>query len=129
MNYFLHLLIMMNIYLPLILGMNLLTGYSNMISLCQSAFYGIGAYLAAFFISKMGLGFLPSLLFVSIGAIVASMLISLPSLKLHGDYFVLSTLAFMLLTFSVMYNWIPVTNGPYGISGIPRPVIFNIIRV
>ncbi len=129
MNYLLHLLIMMNIYLPLILGMNLLAGYSNMISMCQGAFYGIGAYITAIVIVKMNLGFMPAISLVCLGAILFSLVISLPSLKLHGDYFVLATLAFMMVTFSIMYNWIPVTNGPYGISGIPRPTLLGIVKI
>lgn len=129
MNYFFHIIIMVNIYIPLILGMNLLVGYSNMISLCQGAFYGIGAYLTVFFLATLNLGFFLSLSLVCLGAILVSFFISLPSLKLHGDYFVLATLGFMMVTFSIMYNWISVTNGPYGISGIPKPSILNIISV
>lgn len=129
MEYYLHILIMINIYILLILGMNLLLGYTNLLSLCHAAFYGIGAYLTVFALVKLNLSFFPALIFVCAGTVVASLVISLPSLRLHGDYFILVTLGFMMVVFSIMYNCVPLTNGPYGILGIPRPTFFGLIKV
>lgn len=54
---------------------------------------------------------------------ILSWLISIPSLKLKGDYFVLASLAFQSVVFGVLMNWITVTRGPYGISNVPRPSV------
>jgi branched-chain amino acid transport system permease protein len=129
MAYYLHILIMINIYILLILGMNLLLGYTNLLSLCQAAFYGIGAYLTVFALVNLNLSLIPALALVFTGTIITSLLISLPSLRLHGDYFILVTLGFMMVVFSVMYNWVGLTNGPYGISGIPKPTFLWLFKI
>jgi branched-chain amino acid transport system permease protein len=48
---------------------------------------------------------------------------------LKGDYFVLATLAFQMIVFTVLYNWTNVTRGPYGIPGIPPVKILGIWTV
>jgi branched-chain amino acid transport system permease protein len=53
------------------------------------------------------------------------LLIAYPALRLRGDYFLLATLGFQLIVFTILYNWVGVTKGPYGISGIPSPVLFG----
>ena len=56
---------------------------------------------------------------------VASLLISLPSLRLHDDYFVIATFGFQMILVSIFNNWIDLTRGPLGIPGIPRPSLFG----
>ena len=129
MAYYLHILIMINIYVLLVLGMNLLLGYTNLLSLCHAAFYGIGAYLTVFALVNLNMSLIPALALVFTGTIITSLLISLPSLRLHGDYFILVTLGFMMVVFSVMYNWVGLTNGPYGISGIPKPTFLGLFKI
>jgi branched-chain amino acid transport system permease protein len=50
---------------------------------------------------------------------------SLPSWRFKGDIFIIATIAVQSMTFSILYNWRSVTNGPYGLSGIPRPDLFG----
>src|SRR2546425_10517500 len=54
-----------------------------------------------------------------------SLFVSLPALRLHGDYFVIATFGFQMILFSIFNNWMAVTRGPFGIMGIPRPVVFG----
>jgi len=121
MNYLLHILIMCEIYLILALAMNLLAGYSGMLSMTQAAFYGIGAYTTALLLTKAGLSFPLALT----GAVLFNLLACLPviwfSIRLRDLFFALATLAWQIVLFSVMFNWIVVTNGPFGITGIPKP--------
>jgi branched-chain amino acid transport system permease protein len=58
-------------------------------------------------------------------AVVISFVISLPSLRVHGDYFVIATFGFQMILFSIFNNWMELTRGPLGIPGIPQPVIFG----
>jgi branched-chain amino acid transport system permease protein len=51
--------------------------------------------------------------------------VSVPSLRLHDDYFVIATFGFQMVIFSIFNNWIGLTRGPYGITGIPQPVLFG----
>ena len=126
MNYLLHILIMINIYAILTLSLNIVVGFSGLLSLCQAAFYGIGAYITTLLMMKAGLGFLPALAVAIFGAGLLGYVIALPSLRLKGDYFVLATLGFQIIIFVVLYNWVAVTRGPYGIPGIPQPHIFGL---
>lgn len=125
MNYLYHLLVMINIYTILALSLNLLVGYAGLLSMCQASFYGLGAYISTLLIMRAGFGFIPSLIIAIGGSVMLSYLISFPSLRLRGDYFVLATLGFQVITFAILYNWISVTRGPYGIPGIPSPRIFS----
>lgn len=125
MNYLLHILIMCEIYLILALAMNLLAGYSGLLSLTQAAFYGIGAYAAALLLTQTGTSFPLALL----GAIAFNLIACLPvvwfAIRLRDLFFVLATLAWQVIVFAILYNWIPFTNGPFGITGIPKPELFG----
>jgi len=125
MNYLLHVLIMINIYAVLALSLNLLVGYTGLLSLCHAAFYGLGAYISTLLMVELGLGFWPALVLAVLGTVLLSFTISVPSLRLKGDYFVLASLGFQVIVFAVLYNWTDVTNGPHGIPGIPRPTLFG----
>jgi branched-chain amino acid transport system permease protein len=121
MEYLLHILIMVNIYVILVLAANLPVGMASLLSMCQAAFYGIGAYLGAWFLLQFThLPILAVAVAVMLPTGLASLLVSHASIKLKGDYFVLATLGFQMITYTILYNWIPVTKGPYGIPGIPR---------
>lgn len=126
MNYYLHLIVLLELYLVLSLSLNLMVGYTGLLTLAHAAFYGIGAYLTTLLMIEFGLGFLPALSLAITGAIVLSFLISFASLRFRGDYFILVTLAFQVITFTIFYNWVEVTRGPYGITNIPQPRLFGI---
>jgi branched-chain amino acid transport system permease protein len=126
MNYLLYILVMISVYSILALSLNLLVGYTGLLSLCHAAFYGIGAYTSTLLVMELGFGFLPSLLLAMVATALLSLTISIPSLRLKGDYFVLASLGFQVIAFAVLYNWVGLTGGPFGISGIPRPNIFGI---
>ena len=129
MNYIFHILIMINIYIILTLSTNLLLGMTNMLSLGQAAFYGIGAYLTVFALEILGLPLIPALLFVIILTALSSLVVAYSSLRLKGDYFVLTTLGFQLIIYTILYNWVAVTKGPFGISGIPAPKLFGVFVI
>lgn len=125
MNYFLHLLVYFEIYAIVALSLNLLIGYGGLLQVAHAAYYGIGAYTAALLWTKLGWGFLPGLLVGALSAAVLSLLVSLPAWRFRGDYFVMISIAVQTLIYAVLYNWTELTNGPFGISGISRPVIID----
>jgi branched-chain amino acid transport system permease protein len=126
MNYIFHILVIINIYIILSLSLNLLVGYTGLFSLCQAAFYGIGGYVTATLTVYYDMSFFTSLVIGIAMVIPISILISAPSIRLKGDYFILATLAFQIIVYSIFYNWISVTRGPYGIPGISKPSIFGL---
>jgi len=133
MNYVMHVLVYLEIYAVAALGLNIVAGYCGVMSLCHASFVAIGAYAYALATLAAGLSFAPALgVAIAVGA-AASVAVSLPALRLRGDFLVLGTLAVQSLTYNLLYNWSDVkapigswanlTNGPFGISGIPRPAL------
>lgn len=118
MEYLLHIIIMLNIYVILVLSANLPAGMANLLSMCQAAFYGIGAYISAYFLMRFDLPFIVVASIVMLATGLFSYIVSLASIKLKGDYFILATLGFQMIVYTILYNWTDVTRGPYGIPGI-----------
>lgn len=119
MDYFLDIVIMAGIYSILVLSANLTVGMANLFTLCQAAFYGIGAYMGAFFLLHFNLPFTLVALAVMLVAGAASLLLSFASNRLKGDFFMLATLGFQALFSAILFNWDSVTGGDKGIKGIP----------
>ena len=126
MEYLLHIGIMLCIYIILVLSTNLTVGMANLLTMCQAAFYGIGAYIGTYFLMQFNLPFVVIALLVMLATGLTSLLISFASVKLKGDYFILGTLGFQMIVYTILYNWISVTRGPYGIPGIPSIKLFGV---
>ena len=129
MEYVFHILIMLNIYILLVLSANLTIGMANLLTMCQAAFYGIGAYIGTFFLMQFHVPLLVILAVVALVTGAFSLMVSYASVKLKGDYFVLATMGFQLIVYTILYNWTPVTRGPYGIPGIPGIRAFGIWEI
>ncbi|MGJ3242199.1 MAG: branched-chain amino acid ABC transporter permease [Opitutales bacterium] len=135
MNYLLHLVIYFNIYAMVALSLNLVVGYCGMLTLAHAGYYAIGAYAYALLALNLGWDFIPAVMAGAALSGVLSLAVSLPSWRLKGDFFVLASLAVQALIFSALYNWSSpqeplgswrnLTNGPFGITGIPRPTFFG----
>lgn len=125
MNYIYHLLIYLDIYLIIAMSLNLLMGYAGLLQIAHAAYFGIGAYTAALLMVNLGFGFVPALIASAVISGILSLLISLPAWRFKGDYFVMLSLAVQIALYSLMYNWQGLTNGPFGITGISKPVIFG----
>lgn len=107
------------IYTILVLSMNLTVGMAKILSLCHAAFYGIGAYLGTFILMHLNVPFLAIAVVVMSVTGATSYIISYASNKLRESYFILASLGFQIIVYTVLYNWTSFTKGPYGIAGIP----------
>jgi len=125
MEYLLHILVLGAVYTVLTVSLDLLAGRTGLLSIAQAAFYGIGAYTSALLVTQVEAPFLVGLLAGVAVAVLISFIVSLPSLRLHDDYFVIATFGFQMILFSIFNNWIGLTRGPMGIPGIPQPVILR----
>ncbi len=126
MNYLFHISVMLEIYILLALSANQKVGLSGLLSLAQAVFYGLGAYAAAVTITKFGFSYWLALPAAMLTCVIAALIFSFIAGKVRELYFSLATLALQIIFFSVVYNWIPITNGSYGISGIANPEIFGL---
>lgn len=129
MEYILHIVIMICIYMVLVLSANLPVGMANLLTMCQAAFYGIGAYIGTFLLMQFDLPFILLAILVMGFTGFFSMIVSYASVKLKNDYFILGTLGFQMIAYTILYNWTDVTRGPYGIPGIPTIKLFGIVEL
>lgn len=125
MEYLLHILILIGIYVILSISLNLLVGYAGLLSIAQAAFYGVGAYIAALMALKLHSPFLINIICAVFLSGILGALVGSPSLRIRDDYFLIATFAFQVITFSILNNWVSFTGGPMGLPGIPTPVILG----
>lgn len=125
MEYILHILILICIYCIVGMSLNLVAGYTGLISIAHAAFYGIGAYTAALLALNYGVNFLIAIPAAVIVAAFFGFVIGFPSLRIRDDFFVIATFGLQVIMFSIMNNWMQLTNGPLGLPGIPQPELFG----
>jgi branched-chain amino acid transport system permease protein len=106
-----------------VLGLNVLMGYTGIASFGQAGFVAIGAYVAVLLGKYFGQSFWVGLLVAPLVAALAGALLALPAVRSRGPFLVMITAAFGLVVWQVASTWVPVTGGPMGISAIPRPTI------
>jgi branched-chain amino acid transport system permease protein len=126
MDYFVHIAILIGIYSILALSLNLIVGYTGLLSITQAAFYGIGAYTTAILLTSFGMNFFLSIIIGMIITGLISLAIGYVLSKFDGDYFALGSFGFNIIVYSIFLNWQSLTRGPLGIPGIAKPVLFNI---
>jgi branched-chain amino acid transport system permease protein len=106
------------IWLIILLGLNLLTGYSGQISLGHGAFIAVGAYIAAILMNDYSVPVFAAVLAAGLLTGVVGFLIGIPALRLSGPYLAIATLALMIvlpdiLKHHLVERW---TGGVMGIS-------------
>jgi len=138
-SYVSHLLVMLGIYLLLAYSLNLVTGFGGLIVFCHAIFYGIGAYAYALSRLRTGapgvqveellwagsLGWLPGVLLAGGASVLLAGGIGWVCLRFRGDHFIFATLGFQMIVFVLLYNWVELGRGPFGIYGIPRPSVLG----
>lgn len=107
-------------------GLNVVVGFAGLLDLGYVAFYAVGAYSFALLATNFDLGFWVCLPMAGMLAAGWGLMLGFPVLRLRGDYLAIVTLAFGEIIRVVLLNWYEFTNGPDGISGIPRPTLFGI---
>lgn len=109
-------LILINVILAV--SLNLIVGFTGQLCLGHAGFMAVGAYISAILTLKTNM---PLILGIIIGGIIASLfalLIGIPTLKLTGDYFAITTLAFGEIIKVIIMN-MDYLGGASGLSGIP----------
>jgi len=114
------------IYVMLGWGLNIVVGLAGLLDLGYVAFYAVGAYSYALLAKTFGLTFWILLPLAGILSSFWGLLLGFPVLRLRGDYLAIVTLAFGEIIRLILINWVDLTNGYAGISGIPRPSFFGL---
>jgi len=118
MEYFISLLILASINVILATSFNLILGYGGLLSVAQPIFFALGAYCSALISIYFDIPVILSIFLASSVAGVFAFGVSLPSLRVSGDYLVVSTLGFQLGTLHIINN-IEITGAAGGLSNIP----------
>jgi branched-chain amino acid transport system permease protein len=122
-HYFIANLILINLIAAI--GLQLLVGFTGLLSLGHAAFLGVGAYTSALFITKLGAPFLLSILAAGLVSALCGIIVGIPSLRIKGFYLMVATLAFQFIIDYIIIHWESVTRGIRGIE-LPTPHIFGI---
>lgn len=119
MEYILHILVISGIYSILTLSLNLVVGYTGLVSIGHAAFFCVGAYISALLSLNLGLSPWIGLIAGACGAALLGVIIGMPSLRLKGDYLALATFGAGVIIYQIAKNWVSLTRGPMGLPGIP----------
>jgi branched-chain amino acid transport system permease protein len=101
-------------------GLNILYGYSGLVSLGHGAFFAIGAYGMGWGLLNTGLSFPVLLLLVLLATVAIGLVLVLPTLRVQGHFLAMVTVAYASVGHVVLVNWDSVTGGPLGLSISPR---------
>jgi branched-chain amino acid transport system permease protein len=123
-EYWLYLACLVAINVASTSGLNVLTGYTGLVSLGQAAFMGLGAYTVAILQIRFGSPFLLNLMAGGFVAMFAGVLVGLPSLRVKGLYLAIATIAAGVIAHFLFSHFTSLTGGSSGLN-VPPARIFG----
>jgi branched-chain amino acid transport system permease protein len=125
MDFWLSYATLASIYVLLGLSTNLLVGIAGIFSVSQAAVFGVGAYIVSYLLMNDMTFFLPAMVVASVCCVLLNVLVTLPALRVSGDYFVVTSFGIQLLATAIFTNWTGGTGGANGLPGIPPADLFG----
>ncbi len=122
-HYFIMNLILINLISAI--GLQILIGFTGLLSLGHAAFMGVGAYTSALLVTKLGCPFILSILAAGLVASFFGIIVGIPSLRIKGFYLMVATIAFQFVIDYIIIHWESFTRGIRGIE-LPTPYVFGI---
>ncbi len=104
------------IYIIVIHGLNILTGYTGQISVAQSAFMAIGAFTTGILSTKLGMNLWLCLPFAGLVAGLVGIIFGIPSFRVKGLYLALISIGAQFIIMYALLHWKSLTEGVHGIS-------------
>lgn len=123
-GYVLYIFTLVLIYTLASFGTNILTGYTNLVSMAGAVFFGIGAYGTAILTTKFGVPMLPAMVIAASVATAVGLLIALPVLRLEEVFLAIATLGFVMISVEIAKSGGDWGGGENGM-GVPGPAIFG----
>jgi len=106
-------------------ALNLIYGYTGLLSFAQLGFWGIGGYVSALTVVTFGGNFWWGVLWAALINAAIALVVGYPMLRTNRHAFVISTLTFALLVSLIARDWVDLTRGPLGIPNLPPPTVFG----
>jgi branched-chain amino acid transport system permease protein len=107
------------IYGSLTISWDLIAGYQGSFSFAHAAFFGFGGYTSALVAMHLELSPWLSMPVAMLATAVIALPIAYPTIRLHGPYVAMVTLAYGEILRRIAKNMVSLTNGPIGLTGIP----------
>jgi branched-chain amino acid transport system permease protein len=124
MEYVVSLLVLIGLYVALSSSFNLIIGFGGLISIAHPIFFALGAYTVGALSVQFDLNPILAVAAGGLVALVASFMLSLPSLRISGDYLLITSIGFQLGLIEIIKN-LDFLGGASGLSGIPNVVEDN----
>lgn len=121
--YYLHIFELAGIYIIVVSGLNIVTGYAGQVSLGHAGLLAVGAYVTAYLTVNCGLSFWLAFPVAVVATGFVGLILGIPSLRVGGPYLALITIAFNFLTDKIILAWPRVTGAAAGKWGIKLPSI------
>jgi branched-chain amino acid transport system permease protein len=102
-------------------SLNLLLGYTGLVSFGHAAYFGIGAYTCAILMKTYGAPFMIALVAGGVNAAFWALLFGAFCVRSTKIYFSMLTLAFAQIVWAVCFKWNSVTGGEQGFNNVPYP--------
>src|SRR4029078_12484330 len=110
-----------------LLGLDLVFGYTGLLSFGHAMFVAIGAYTAAYLTAARILHLEVILLTAPAVAVAAAVPVGLLCIRYVKIYFSMLTLAFSMLLYSFLFKFYPITGGDEGLRmSVPTPLLFDL---
>ena len=122
-DYWLYLVCLMTINVVAATGLNILTGFTGLVSLGQAAFMAVGAYTVAWMERDLGTPFVLNLIGGGLVSAAIGIVVGIPSLRVKGLYLAIATIAASFILHFVFVHWSAVTGGNTGINVAPARIL------
>ncbi len=107
----------------LAMSLDLLLGYTGLVSFGHAAFFGMGAYATGYLAKNLSPNIVVVMPLALLIVAAAALVIGFFSIRVSGVYFLMLTLAFGQMIYALAERWTDVTGGSNGLSSLPRPLI------
>lgn len=110
-----------------VLSVYVLLGMCGQNSFAQAGLWGVGAYVTANFVMKLGCGTITAFIAAVVGTSLFAFILGFAFFRLKQYYFTFASVGLMTILNGLFMNWKEVTGGALGISNIPTFSIGNYI--
>ncbi|MGF1513932.1 MAG: ATP-binding cassette domain-containing protein [Elainellaceae cyanobacterium] len=125
-TYYLFILGMIGVTTLVSVGLNVLAGLSGQISIGHAGLFAIGAYTGSLLMLNVDWSFWPALALAAVATGGMGMALAAPALRVSGPYLAMVTIAFGIIIERVLIEWVGLTGGFGGLTGIPKPAFLGL---
>lgn len=126
-SYYIHIVALIGVFVVVAVGMNILAGFTGLVSLGHAGLFAVGAYASALLSTRLGLTFWLSAIAAIMAASLVGAVLALAALRARGIYLAMVTIAFGIIVEQVALDQAEFTGGFMGVSSIPPPSLAGVV--